>query len=176
MSIATKTGDAGSTSLLFNRRVSKCDPRVEACGAVDELSCAIGLARAHWHDPLRPQQLETIQRDLIALMGELATADEDWEKYTRSGFPRLTQEQTHFLDQLVQEIEGKGMTFQGWALPGGTPASAALDMARTICRRAERRVCAIQGAEPRNPEVLRYLNRLSDTLWLLARVAAQPAA
>jgi cob(I)alamin adenosyltransferase len=175
MSIATKTGDAGTTSLLFNRRVSKSDPRVEACGAVDELNCAIGLARASQSDPRRREQLEGIQKDLISLMGELATADEDWPKYAACGFPRLTPANTRLLDDLVREIESQGLTFQGWALPGGNPLAAALDMARTVCRRAERRVYAIQGAEPRNPEVLCYLNRLSDALWLLARVAEKPA-
>lgn len=172
MSIATKTGDTGSTSLLFNRRVSKSDPRVEACGAVDELNCAIGLARANWKDPERNQQLEKVQKDLIHLMGELATADEDWPKYVECGFAQLTPASTEHLDGLVNEIESKGLTFKGWALPGTNTLSASLDMARTICRRAERRVYAIhEGKEPRNPEVLRYLNRLSDALWLLARVA-----
>ena len=172
MSIATKTGDTGTTSLLFNRRVSKCDPRVEACGAMDELNCAIGLARVSLDNPQRRQQLEVIQKDLISLMGELATADEDWPRYTQAGFPQLTAANTAHLDALVTEIESKGLTFRGWAIPGANLAAATLDMARTVCRRAERRVYAIhESAPPRNPEVLCFLNRLSDVLWLLARDA-----
>jgi cob(I)alamin adenosyltransferase len=174
MSIATKTGDTGSTSLLFNRRVSKSDARVEACGAVDELNSAIGLARAALNDPRRRPQLEVIQQDLISLMGELATADEDWPKYSQTGFPQLTDANTAHLDGLVREIESQGLTFRGWAIPGANMASATLDVARTVCRRAERRVYAVhEGAPPRNPEVLCFLNRLSDVLWLLAREAEQ---
>lgn len=172
MGIVTKKGDRGMTSLMYNRRLSKSDPRVEASGAVDELNTALGLARATAsHDFLR-QPLFAIQQDLIILMGELATLPEDRSRYLQDGYSPLTPAMTARLDQLVQEIEAQKITARGWALPGQNLAGATLDHARTIARRAERRVCALQeaGALP-NPEVLVFLNRLSDTLWLLARWA-----
>jgi cob(I)alamin adenosyltransferase len=170
MSIATKKGDWGITSLLFDRRVSKCDPRVEACGAVDELNAALGLARALVGADAPSPALLAVQHDLIILMSELATADEDASRFERSGFSRITPERTGQLDRWIQELEAQPMATKGWALPGESPASAALDIARTTCRRAERRVCALHETRPlANHEIIIYLNRLSDWLWLLAR-------
>ena len=170
MSIVTKGGDAGSTSLMYGRRVSKCHPRVEAYGCVDELNAALGLARAAAEEPFVRDSLEPIQKDLVQLMGELATAPEDLARFGKDGFRVVTPEMTAKLDQLVVEAEAQGVSFSGWATPGATQASAALDLARTICRRAERRVCSIQEAgELANPEIIVYLNRLSDLLWLFAR-------
>jgi cob(I)alamin adenosyltransferase len=170
MSIATKTGDAGTTGLMYNRRVSKCHPRVDAYGSVDELNAALGLARASsTHDFIRDNLL-LIQKDLVTLMGELATGVEDLDRYTRDGFHLVTPEFTAKLDALVKQIEAQKISFKGWATPGATLPSAALDMARTTCRRAERRVCALhEGGGLNNPEIIIYLNRLSDTLWLMAR-------
>jgi cob(I)alamin adenosyltransferase len=172
MSIATKTGDLGTTGLMYNRRVSKSHPRVEACGAVDELNAALGLARATaGHDFVRETVL-AIQKDLVALMGELAAAPEDSQRYVRDGFPVVTAELTGRLGKLVEEIEAQQIAFQGWATPGTNLNSAALDVARTVCRRAERRACALQEAgELQNGLIIVYLNRLSDLLWLLARWA-----
>jgi cob(I)alamin adenosyltransferase len=172
MSIATKTGDLGTTGLMYNRRVSKSHPRVEACGAVDELNAALGLARATaGHDFVRETVL-AVQKDLVALMGELAAAPEDSQRYIRDGFPVVTAELTGRLDKLVKEIEAQQIAFQGWATPGTNLNSAALDIARTVCRRAERRACALQEAgELQNGLIIVYLNRLSDLLWLLARWA-----
>jgi len=176
MSIATKTGDAGLTSLLYNRRVSKSDPRVEAYGSVDELNAALGLARATADRPSVAPFLECVQKDLVPLMAELATSSQDLERYTRDGFGRITPESTSKLDQQVKELEARHVDFKGWATPGATLHSAALEVARTTCRRAERRVCALQEqGELQNTEVLVYLNRLSDVLWLLARWAESPA-
>jgi cob(I)alamin adenosyltransferase len=170
MSIATKTGDAGHTGLMFNRRVSKCHPRVEAYGTVDELNAALGLARASATHAFVREQLLAIQRDLVVVMGELATLPEDQPRYRRDGFPVVTSELTARCDALVEYVEGQGLTFQGWAMPGQDAASAALEWARTTCRRAERRVCALhERGELPNPEILAYLNRLADALWLLAR-------
>ncbi|HXG46998.1 MAG TPA: cob(I)yrinic acid a,c-diamide adenosyltransferase [Methylomirabilota bacterium] len=170
MSIATRTGDSGTTGLMYNRRVSKCHPRIEACGAVDELNAALGLARATaTHDFVR-EPLLAVQKDLVNLMGELATELPDLPRYLQDGFARLAPADTRKLDTLVTEIESQNVSFRGWATPGATAHAAALDLARTACRRAERRVCALhETGQLQNPEILVYLNRLSDTLWLLAR-------
>ncbi len=172
MSIVTKTGDQGSTSMMYNRRVPKCHPRVESYGAVDELNAALGMARASAKQELIRETLLATQKDLVLLMGELATATEDLQRYTRDGFPRLTAAMTARLDGVIKQLEAADISFKGWATPGETVTAAALDLARTICRRAEWRVCALHDAnELQNDEVIVYLNRLSDLLWLLARFA-----
>jgi len=170
MSIATKTGDNGTTALMYGRRVPKNHPRVEAYGAVDELNAALGFARATAaHDFVRDQLL-LIQKDLIVLMGELCVQPEDLNRYTADGYFLVSPEMTAKLDALVKEIEAQNIRFTGWATPGASAGSAALDVARTICRRAERRVCELKfTGELRNGEILLYLNRLSDLLWLFAR-------
>ena len=172
MSIATKTGDSGTTALMYNRRVPKTHPRMEACGSVDELNSALGLARATASHEFIRANLLAVQQDLIVLMGELATATEDLDRYLRDGFKLLTPEATVKLNHLVAEIEGQKISFRGWATPGANLSAATLDVARGTCRRAERAVCALREAEElRNAELLVYLNRLSDALWLLARWA-----
>ena len=170
MSIVTKTGDDGTTALMYGRRVPKSHPRVWAYGAVDELNAALGMARAAaGHDFVRDNML-AIQKDLIVLMGELATSKEDLERYTRDGFSLVTRELTVKLEKLVTAIESQNISANGWVMPGENPSSAALDAARTICRRAEREVFSIQETgEVRNPEIAIYLNRLGDLLWLFAR-------
>jgi len=170
MSIATKTGDSGTTALMYNRRVSKCHPRVEAYGSVDELNATLGLARATAEHDFISGNLLAIQKDLVTLMGELATGPEDLVRYVKDRFSLVTSELTGKLDRLVGEIEAQNIAHKGWASPGATVNSAALDVARATCRRAERRVCALQEAgQLHNPEIIVYLNRLSDLLWLLAR-------
>jgi cob(I)alamin adenosyltransferase len=170
MSIATKTGDNGTTALMFNRRVSKSHPRVEAYGTLDEANTAIGMARATAEHDFVRDSLLAIQKDFIILMGELATLPEDLPRYVKDGYSRVTPEMTVKLDRLVEQIEAQKVSFKGWATPGATLNAAALDVARTTCRRAERRICALQeAAQPPNPEILVYLNRLSDALWLLGR-------
>ena len=170
MSIATKTGDNGTTALMYNRRVPKNHPRVETYGTVDELNAALGLARAlAEHDFVRANLLG-IQQDLIVLMGELCVQPEDLHRYTADGYLLVTPDMTARLDALVREIEAQNISFKGWATPGNNTSSAALDVARTICRRAERRVCELKfTGELRNSEIVLYLNRLSDLLWLFAR-------
>jgi cob(I)alamin adenosyltransferase len=170
VSIATKTGDDGTTALMYGRRVPKTHPRIEACGAVDELDAALGLARASAkHDFVRGNLL-AIQKDLVLLMGELAVAPEDLPRYVKDGYSVVTREMTVKLDALVREIEAQKINFKGWATPGETMNAAALDAARTVCRRAERRVCALkESGELRNAEIIIYLNRLGDLLWLFAR-------
>ena len=163
MSIVTKTGDNGTTGLMYNRRV-------EAYGAVDELNAALGLARATAAESFVSENLLTTQKELVTLMGELATLPEDRERYVKDGFALVDATMTARLEGLVKEIEAQKITYQGWATPGASVHSAALDMARTVCRRAERRVCDLKEAgELRNEEIVVYLNRLSDLLWLFAR-------
>jgi cob(I)alamin adenosyltransferase len=170
MSIVTKGGDHGTTALMYNRRVSKCHPRVEAYGAVDELNAAIGLARATAEDDFVREKLAAIQTDLVLLMGELATAVEDLPRYVKDGHGLVRSGMTALLDGWVGDIEAAKVSSRGWATPGANTVSAALDLARTVCRRAERRACGLQEAgQLQNTEILIYLNRLSDLLWLLAR-------
>jgi cob(I)alamin adenosyltransferase len=170
MSIATKNGDDGTTALIYGRRVPKTHPRVEACGAVDELNAALGVARASAEHDFVRNNLLVIQKDLIVLMGELCVQPEDLPRYVKDGYSLVTPAMTATLDALVRKIEGQNVSFKGWATPGATPQSAALDLARTICRRAERRVCGLkETGELKNAEIIIYLNRLSDLLWLFAR-------
>jgi cob(I)alamin adenosyltransferase len=172
MSIVTKTGDGGTTALMYGRRVPKSHPRVEACGAVDELNAALGLARATAQPTFIQEQLGLIQKDLVALMGELATTLEDLPRYQKDGFSLVAPAMTSRLETLVKDIESRNIRFEDWVMPGENLVSAALDVARTVCRRAERRVCALSDAgQLQNPETLAYLNRLSDLLWLMARAA-----
>lgn len=177
MSIVTKHGDKGTTALMYGRRVSKCHPRVEAYGCVDELNTTLGLARASTEQEFIRANLLSIQRDLVTLMGELATAVEDLPRYVKDGYTLVTSQMTHKLDALVKEIEAQSVSFKGWATPGACLNSASLDMARTVCRRAERRVCALQEADQlQNSEIIIYLNRLADLLWLMARWVETQAA
>lgn len=177
MSIATKTGDLGSTGLLFNRRVPKSHPRVEAYGACDELNAALGLAKALLRAGRASPRargmagfLESSQKDLVVLMGEVATLAVDRARYRKAGHRFVGVADVERLTREVHAIEERGVRYAGWATPGANPAAAALDVARTVCRRAERRVVALGERSRRtNPEVIRYLNRLSDLLWLMAR-------
>jgi cob(I)alamin adenosyltransferase len=177
MSIVTRTGDDGTTALMYGRRVPKHHPRVEACGSVDELNAALGAARALAGGTALGAALLSVQHDLIALMGELAVLPEDFPRYLQDGFARVQPEMTARLETQIAELESRGVGPKGWALPGANPLGAALDLARAVCRRAERRVCALRGGEPSlNPEIVVYLNRLADWLWLQARAAEAPSA
>jgi cob(I)alamin adenosyltransferase len=173
MSIATKTGDAGETALMYGRRRQKMDRRVEAYGTVDELNAALGLARATTRIELVQRTILSIQEELVILMGELAVADEDRERYRRDGYQAVAATMVDGLTRVVDDLEqNHHISFKRWATPGTTLDGAALDVARTVCRRAERRVVGLAtSAEYVNPESIRYLNRLSDVLWLLARYA-----
>lgn len=155
---------------MYGRRVPKCHPRVEAYGTVDELNAALGLARAAAEHDFVRENLLLIQKDLITLMGELCVMPEDLPRYFKDGYLPVTPAMTAKLDGLVREIEAQNISFKGWATPGATAGSAALDVARTVCRRAERRVCALkETGELQNGEIVIYLNRLGDLLWLFAR-------
>jgi len=170
MSIATKRGDDGTTALLFNRRVSKTHPRVMTYGRIDELCSALGLCRAYSDQADCKALLLTIQQQLVHFMGELATDDADQARYLEKyGENAITAAMVEHFGDLVKEKE-KGIKFSGWTYAGETAADAFLDSARTTCRRAERGVVALKesGAIVR-PELIQYLNRLADLLWLLSR-------
>ena len=173
MSIVTKTGDKGETALMYGRRVSKSNPRVDAYGCVDELNAALGLARAFSEKPFISKQILSVQKDLIVVMGELATAREDIDRYVKDEFKLTDAEMVDRIGGVIVDLEkDKSLYPKDWVIPGGTIVSAALDLARTTCRRAERRVAVfIANEKDFNPEILRYLNRLSDLCWVLARYA-----
>ncbi|HYR21623.1 MAG TPA: cob(I)yrinic acid a,c-diamide adenosyltransferase [Chthoniobacterales bacterium] len=176
MSIVTKTGDQGETSLMYGRRVPKDDPRVDAYGSVDELTAALGLARAICDDKFVAEQILAVQKDLINVMGELATLPEDRERYIKDGFKVTDAKMVDRVNAVIVDLEkDKSLYPKDWVIPGATKASAALDFARTTCRRAERHVATLKDL---GPEILRYLNRLSDLFWILARFCerGKPAA
>ena len=176
MSIATKTGDAGQTALMYGRRVPKTEPRVEAYGTIDELNAALGLVRATTKAELIQKTVLAVQKELVVLMGELAVGNDDRERYQRDGYQIVTAPMVDRLTAVVDDLEqNHHISFKHWATPGHTLDGAALDLARTICRRAERLVVGLaDNAQYVNPETIRYLNRLSDVLWLFARYAEGP--
>jgi cob(I)alamin adenosyltransferase len=173
MSIVTKTGDKGETSLMYGHRVSKGDARVDAYGCIDELTAALGLARSIASNKFISGEILAAQKDLIVVMGELATAPSDRERYAKDGFHIAT---SAMVDRVTAVIEGlekdESLYPKDWVIPGGTSVSAALDFARATCRRAERHIAAFSTSYAKfNIEILRYLNRLSDLCWILARYA-----
>lgn len=177
-SIATKTGDDGTTSLLYGQRVPKHHPQIEAVGTYDELNAALGAAKAQLGRGPRARELrgllEAVQQNLVALMGELACAEADVARHANSKFVRIATADLERLDAQVAALEAKGLRFDGWATPGANVRAAAFDVARVAARRAERRLAALptQGRQVR-PLVAKFTNRLSDLLWLLAREAEQ---
>jgi cob(I)alamin adenosyltransferase len=173
MSIVTKTGDKGDTSLMYSRRVSKADPRVDAYGCVDELTAALGLVRSICSDTFLSEQILATQKDLIIVMGELATTPQDRERYVKDGFHLTTAAMVDRITTVIVDLEKDESLYpKNWVIPGSAPVTAALDFARATCRRAERRIASFSSNEKDfNPEILRYLNRLSDLCWILARYA-----
>jgi cob(I)alamin adenosyltransferase len=177
-SIATRTGDDGTTSLLYGQRVPKDHPQIEAVGALDELNVAIGVVKPLLDADARGAAvstlLTTIQKNLVALMGEIACAEADVARHAASKFERISSEDVRRIDVELAALEARGLKFDGWATPGANARAAAFDLARTAARRAERRMIALpaQGRSLR-PELKHFINRLSDLLWLLAREAEQ---
>ena len=152
---------------MYGKRVSKDHPRVDAYGSVDELNAALGLARSLARKDGK-ELLEKIQKALVGLMGELAVAAEDLHRYESDGYARLKDEDLDLLDRKIEQMEKAAPKASGWSTPGGTTAGAALDLARTVCRRAEREVWKLEKAQGNIRSLIpRYLNRLSDCLWLL---------
>jgi cob(I)alamin adenosyltransferase len=172
-SIATRTGDDGTTSLLYGQRVPKDHPQIEAVGAFDELNAAIGFAKATSADAAQKATLELIQKDLVALMGELACAESDAARYAGSKFQKIGEAELARVDAAVSALEARPLKFDGWATPGANLPAAALDLARTAARHAERCLVALpaRGRSVR-PILLQYVNRVSDLLWLMARAAS----
>ena len=177
-SIATRTGDDGTTGLLYGQRVQKDHPQIEAVGACDELNVAIGavkpfLAKGEAGTANRAL-LTAVQKNLVALMGELACAEQDAARYAKSKFEKISATDVARLDEALAALESQGLKFDGWATPGANARAAAFDLARVAARRAERRIVALPaaGRKVRN-EVRQFVNRLSDLLWLLAREAEQ---
>jgi cob(I)alamin adenosyltransferase len=165
MSIATKRGDGGQTGLAGGIRVSKSSLRVEAYGTVDELNSVLGIARSQCKDDDLCARTKAIQRELFRVGSGLATPVE-----SRKPQVPITDEMVEGLTAQVHEIEAMEGLLSDWSLPGEHPAGAFYDHARTVCRRAERCVVRlVESGETVNPNVLAYLNRLSDLLWLFAR-------
>ena len=167
--IYTKYGDEGETSLLYGGRVSKNNPHTEAYGITDEAVSAMGLARALSQDERVKEILRELQRELFTVAAEMATDPERYDLYNRH-FKPVTPAMVAGMEELIDELE-QGMEMPTvFILPGGSPASAALDMARCMIRTAERRAVALkEQGELTNPEILRYMNRLGDLLFVLAR-------
>ena len=166
MKIYTKTGDFGETSLFDNTRVSKADPRVEAYGEVDELNACLGAVRAAGVGADLEAPLESIQRDLFALGARLA--DPSARIADRVAKAAVTAAQVEQIEQLIDRLEDEIPPLRRFVLPGGSPAGALLHLARTVCRRAERRVIGL-GPHAVDPILIVYLNRLSDLLFVMAR-------
>ena len=166
MSIATTHGDKGQTGLIGGNRVSKADLRVEAYGAVDELNSSLGFARSICSNQTIRGWTEEIQRTLFRVGSALATPAEN-----RKGSQSIKQEDVDALTSLVHQIEETAGVLSDWSLPGAHTESAAYEVARTVCRRAERDTVrlASSGIDV-NPELLAYLNRLSDLIWLFGRL------
>ena len=174
MKIYTKTGDRGDTGLFGGGRVAKSHPRVDAYGEVDELNAAIGLVRAIEPMPRIDEVLVPIQRDLFAIGALLATPDLDKMRQhlekARVDASRIAQ-----LEQAIDDADRELEPLRSFIIPGGSPKAASLHLARTVCRRAERRVVALTQSEEIPELAIHYLNRLSDLLFTLARLAAKRA-
>lgn len=168
MKIYTKTGDRGQTGLFGGARVSKADPRVEAYGEVDELNAVLGVARAAAADAPNAALLQRVQSELFSLGAELA---KDPSKDVDLGVAVVGDAEIQALEQAIDEHERDLPPLKTFVLPGGTLEAAFLHQARTACRRAERRLVALDAEGGVRGETLRYLNRLSDLLFVLARHA-----
>lgn len=175
MSIITGRGDSGDTDLLFGRRIAKSSLRIEVLGNVDELNAALGLARAAASDPQWISLIDQLQERLVGLMGQLACLPEDDGRYAETGYAAITQADLDWVTEQAHGYEAQGIKFTGWARPGaeGSLARAGIDFSRAVARRAERSVLVLhESGEPVSQEVRLFFNRLSDLLWILARVSS----
>jgi cob(I)alamin adenosyltransferase len=168
--IYTRTGDAGETGLFGGGRVRKDHPRVAAYGDVDELNSVLGMVRATAPTDLADALLQTIQRDLFAIGGHLATPDPERVRKALEKAELPPERITEF-EQAIDAADAELAPLTAFILPGGTPKAAALHLARTICRRAERHVVGLAATDPIPEQFVVYLNRLSDLLFTLARLA-----
>lgn len=172
MKIYTKTGDAGETGLFGGDRVSKAASRVEAYGNVDELNSTIGWARVAISDATLDALLNQIQTDLFEIGAELGSTPDRQEK---GGLPFIEDARVSVLEQSIDKYEKGPPPLASFVLPGGSEAAARLHLARCVCRRAERAIVDLGATEPLRGEILRYVNRLSDLLFTLARWANHSA-
>ena len=168
MKIYTKSGDGGETGLFGGDRVRKSDPRVEAYGEVDEANASIGTARAALTDPELDAELGRIQSELFAIGAELASPH---GAKSRGALPAIEPAWAIRLEQAMDGWDATLPELRAFVLPGGTPGAAALHQARCVCRRAERQVVALAAQVEVDPQALVYLNRLSDLLFVAARIA-----
>lgn len=168
MKIYTKTGDKGDTGLFGGARVSKASLRVAAYGEVDELNAVLGIVSAHTADPSALQELRQIQSELFVLGAELARNP---DKPVDLGMSLLAGDDVERLERLIDALDESLPALKTFILPGGSPSAAFLHLARTTCRRAERAVVQLAQSEPVREELVRYLNRLSDLLFTMARAA-----
>mgnify|MGYP001474912745 CR=1 FL=1 len=168
-SIVTRTGDGGETGLLYGGRVSKADPRTEAYGSIDEAISALGAARALVSDRARHAVILRLQSELFTVGAELATDDSEIENLEKH-FLTVGPDFTARVEKEIAELEATVQLPDAFVIPGGTPSGAALDVARTVLRRAERRIVALRASNVQvSAELLRYVNRLSDLVFMLAR-------
>jgi cob(I)alamin adenosyltransferase len=169
MRIYTRTGDQGETGLFGGQRVPKNHPRVAAYGEVDELDSLLGVCAALCEDAELKAVLEAIQADLFVAGADLASPQEEGKPVGRKKIPRVTEGMAAALETLIDRYEEGVSPLRTFILPGGTLLAAQLHFARCVCRRAERAVLTAAGRESINPDVIVYLNRLSDLLFTLAR-------
>jgi len=174
MRIYTRTGDKGDTGLFGGGRVAKDHPRVEAYGDIDELNAVLGVARSVEMMPRIDEVIVPVQRDLFSLGALLATPNPEKVRQQLEK-ARIDDARIEELERAIDAGESELEPLTAFILPGGTPKAAALHVARTVCRRAERRVIALQHEVELPSIVVRYLNRLSDLLFVLARVANRRA-
>jgi cob(I)alamin adenosyltransferase len=164
--VYTRTGDDGTTGLGAGGRVAKDSPRIEAYGTVDELNSQIGLVLATGVNETIAPALASIQNDLFHLGSDLCVLEEEKE---RRPVPSIEERHVTGLERLMDRLSEELAPLENFALPGGAPGAAQLQVARTVCRRAERLVVALARRESVGPHTVRYLNRLSDALFVMAR-------
>ncbi len=173
MSVITKRGDEGQTDLMFNKRISKTSTRLEAYGSIDELNSCLGVARAAGLIEESEKLIDQVQEKLVGLMGELATLEEDLGLYDKKGYARLNANDLSWIEAAAYKLEqDEDLKFRGWSRPGATGGlgGAMLDLARSTCRRAERRIAQLREQDDLSNNISAlFVNRLSDLLWLLAR-------
>lgn len=172
MRIYTRTGDGGETELLDGRRVSKSHPSVDACGEVDELGASLGMARAAGVDADIADILVTVQRDLFSVCAQLA--DPAGKNKRSTAAAAVGDAEVERLERWIDHLETELPAIRRFVLAGGSPAGAALHVARTVCRRAERHIASLVG-DGIEPRLMAYMNRLSDLLFVLARVVNKRA-
>lgn len=161
MGITTKIGDNGKTSILFGRMINKTDQRMEVCGCVDELNASLGVSRAHVTAPNIKQEILSVQHVLFVIGAEIATLEEDQHKLKQT----ITKDEVRSIEREIELLEQYN-DIQNWFIPGDSPSSAHLELARTIARRLERQLLR-QNQQNKSMNI--YINRLSDYLWLLAQ-------